>query len=379
MIPLSLYIHWPWCLKKCPYCDFNSHACSPALLEEKDYLEVLLQTLKAQKDFADGRRLISVFFGGGTPSLMSPKSISTILEAADEVYGLEENAEVTLEANPGTFEERKFKDFRSSGINRLSIGIQSFSDEKLKRLGRVHNSEEAKRAAQSAGEIFDNFNLDLMFGLPHQSIDDMREDLARALSFKPTHLSYYQLTIEPSTYFATHTPQDLPDEDTLAVMGEEIEKTLKNALFDHYEVSGYAKEGSYCRHNLNYWQYGDYLALGPGAHGKTTLDKTICRFVNYRDPALWIKKNRENPGAFSKKIQVPQEDIPFEFMLNALRLRQGVPVDFWTHRTHLPLSFIEPVWADLQAQGLVKPLSEGRLVTTSKGWQFLNEVQEAFI
>ena len=309
---------------------------------------------------------------------MAPETIGRIIEAAGSSFSFEENIEITLEANPGTFEEQKFKDFRKAGVSRLSIGIQSFDDAKLKTLGRVHNSQEAKRAALSAGKIFENFNLDLMFGLPGQTIQELDAELETALSFGSTHLSCYQLTLEPNTYFAKFPPKGIPDDDVLSDMSDLVRDKMTDHGFDHYEVSAYAKEGFRCRHNLNYWEFGDYLAAGPGAHGKLTVQSSPERFYNYRDPARWLVSFKERQTQIAEHKTIDPEDLPFEFMLNALRLREGVPFEFFGERTGLSFDVVEPIWTELRRKGLVcDPLK--RIKTTEKGWLFLNEVLEAFL
>lgn len=376
-LPLSLYIHWPWCLKKCPYCDFNSYGLrGPA--PEPFYEAAIISGLREQAALVRGRKLKSIFFGGGTPSLMAPETIGRIIEAAGSSISFEDNIEITLEANPGTFEEQKFKDFKKAGVNRLSIGVQSFDDVKLKALGRVHKSQEAKRAAESAGKIFDNFNLDLMFGLPGQTIQEVDEELDTAFSFGSTHLSCYQLTLEPNTYFAKFPPKGIPEDDVLSDMSDLVrDKTAANG-FDHYEVSAYAKEGFRCRHNLNYWEFGDYLAVGPGAHGKLTVQRSPSRFYNYRDPTRWLLSFKERQTQIAEQKTIDPEDLPFEFMLNALRLREGVPFEFFAERTGLSFDVVEPIWAELRSKNLVCDPLKG-IKTTEKGWLFLNEVLESFL
>lgn len=376
-IPLSLYIHWPWCLKKCPYCDFNSHGLRGSVPEER-YVQAILQALKEESAWAQGRKLQSVFFGGGTPSLMAPSSVERILNEAAGQIPFSSDIEITLEANPGTFEEQKFKDFALAGINRLSIGVQSFEDAKLKALGRVHTSQEAKKAAESASEIFDSFNIDLMFGLPGQTTKDFEGDLETAFSFHPTHLSLYQLTLEANTYFAKYPPKDLPDSDVLYEMTDLAVRKTADYGFDHYEVSAYAKPGRRCRHNLNYWQFGDYLALGPGAHGKISDEKGVRRFFNYRDPARWLLALTEGSSQIARLSAVEKEELPFEFMLNALRLREGVEKKVFSERTGIEFSEIEPTWKKLIQKGWVSS-EHDRLRTTEKGWLFLNEVLEEFL
>lgn len=377
VIPLSLYIHWPWCLKKCPYCDFNSHGIRGPIPEEK-FEQAIINAIKEQMPWAEGRRLESIFFGGGTPSLMSPSTVGHILEEAARTIPFAENIEITLEANPGTFEEKKFKDFSRAGINRLSIGIQSFEDAKLKALGRVHSAREAKEAASSAAKIFDNFNIDLMFGLPGQSVSDFQEDLQCAFSFSPTHLSLYQLTLEANTYFAKFPPKGLPEADTLSEMTDLAAESTASRGFDHYEVSAYSLVGRQCRHNLNYWRFGDYLAAGPGAHGKITSSLGIRRFFNYRDPARWLLSHSQGKSQIAKLSAVEQEALPFEFMLNALRLREGVEKTVFEERTGIAFREIESKWNALIKRGWVSS-DPFWLKTTPKGWLFLNEVLEEFL
>ncbi len=378
-IPLSLYIHWPWCLKKCPYCDFNSYAIDSVSDVEAPYIEAILCSLEEQLEWVQNREIHSVFIGGGTPSLISDKGIGEILSGISRKLVLEAEAEITLEANPGTFDKRRFRSYKDLGITRLSVGIQSFNDEFLRRLGRVHDARMALKTATAAAEIFDNFNLDLMFGLPGQSLLEAENDCLKAISFSPTHLSCYQLTLEPNTYFAKYPPKGIPGTDLLFEMSQGIARITESCQMRHYEVSAYAKPGFQCEHNLNYWQYGDYLALGPGAHGKVTLDdKLILRFENFKSPISWLETIKTKTSGLSQKRHVPKEDIPFEFMLDALRLRKGVPVEFWKERTGLPLNTIKSAWEKLLAQGLVEP-STNRLCTTEKGWSFLNEVLMEFL
>lgn len=378
MVPLSIYLHWPWCIKKCPYCDFNSHKFNKDKDSEKDYVNNLLLSLERLAPRADGREAATIYLGGGTPSLLSPSSISQILDGIDRFLGIAGDAEISMEANPGTFEFEKFTGFKAAGINRLSIGIQSFDDEKLKVLGRIHSGEEAKRAAAAAADIFDNFNLDLMFALPGQSSEDLERDISTALSFGSTHLSFYQLTIEPNTYFGKYEPSGLPDDDIRADMADMVADRLGKNGFEHYEVSGYARPGFRCRHNLNYWSYGDYLGIGPGAHGKLTHETQIYRTVCAMNPDLWKKNIEEGGSGLVKNHKVLKEEIPFEFMLNVLRLRDGVESELWKNRTFLPFSAIETKVEKLKKEGLLEN-TPSVIKTTKKGWDYLNYVQEEFL
>lgn len=378
MIPLSVYLHWPWCIHKCPYCDFNSHEFKREKDSEEQYVKNLLLSVERLSHRGEGRQISTIYLGGGTPSLLSPSSISQILEGLHRNFDVAPNAEISMEANPGTFEYKNFAGYRKAGINRLSIGIQSFDDQKLKVLGRIHSSEEAKRAAGAAAEIFENFNLDLMFALPGQTFEELEKDISTALSFGSTHLSYYQLTIEPNTYFGKYEPANLPDDDIRADMGDLVAESLVQNGFEHYEISGYAKPGFQCRHNLNYWQYGDYFGIGPGAHGKLTQDKQIWRTVSAMNPELWREKVQSGGTGLVIDIKTPQEDIPFEFMLNALRLREGVPTELWEQRTFLSYESIRPTVEKLQNEGMLVK-DPNLLKTTETGWNFLNYVQEEFL
>ena len=386
--PLSLYIHIPWCIRKCPYCDFNSHRAGDALPEQA-YVERLITDLEEELDAVQGRALHSIFIGGGTPSLFSPQSLAQILNAAERRIGFESDIEITLEANPGTFEQAKFRDFRATGINRLSIGIQSFNDRQLQALGRVHNSDEAQAAftmARRAG--FDNLNLDLMHGLPDQSPEDAAADLRRALAFAPEHLSWYQLTLEPNTHFYSQPPP-LPAEDDLADIQDLGQALLAECGYQQYEVSAYSLPGRQSRHNRNYWQFGDYLGIGAGAHGKLTLLDKITRLD---------QSGREEPGKIVRRWKtrhpnhyldpdrsllagneaIAVEKLPLEFLMNALRLIDGVDSPLFSQRTGLPLAQLQPQWQQLQAQTLMVS-DNRRLQTTPTGQRFLNTVLEAFL
>lgn len=379
--PLSLYIHIPWCVRKCPYCDFNSHQ-SEASIPESEYVAALRQDLQADAEWAQGRKLTSIFFGGGTPSLFSAQAIGQILSDAERIVGFEKDIEITLEANPGTFEQDKFSGFRSAGVNRLSIGIQSFNNEQLQALGRIHDSDSALNATATARRAgFDNINLDLMHGLPGQSLTAAMRDLTTALDFGPEHLSWYQLTIEPNTVFYSKPPP-LPVEDTLADIQDAGHEKLQHAGFKHYEVSAYARAAR-ARHNLNYWQFGDYLGIGAGAHGKITLPASndILRHWKIRQPEGYIKAP-QGPGKFTNPFcagreALATEALPLEFLLNALRLHDGCAPDLFTERTGLALDALQPQWQSLAEKGLVHPLQQ-RIGTTELGMRFLNDVLGAY-
>ena len=377
-IPLSLYVHWPWCVRKCPYCDFNSHALASNYDPSQRYIDALIADLKRSVEYAQNRELISIFIGGGTPSLIAPHELERFLNAVHSLFHVSENAEITLEANPGTVDTAHFKAYWSIGINRLSMGIQSFNDELLKRLGRIHNLNDARQAIKIAQESFENFNLDVMFALPGQTLKELEFELQEAIASKSTHLSFYQLTLEPNTVFAKHTPEGLPDPDMIYQMQDLVVSTLEDAGFEHYEVSGYAKPGKRCRHNLNYWQFGDYLACGAGAHSKITMDDgTIIREARFMQPESFMKHALNDSAAAHKRV-VAKEEQAFEFMLNVLRLREGVSLDLLSQRTALTLKDIQPNIDEAQSLGLMpKPLN--RFVTTDKGWDFLSDVQEIFL
>lgn len=373
--PLSAYVHIPWCLQKCPYCDFNSHAVKGDI-PESAYVEAVLADLHQEAIFAQGRPLQSIFFGGGTPSLFSPVALERILTALERQVGFASAIEITLEANPGTFEQARFRDYRALGINRLSIGIQSFQEDKLKALGRVHDGAEALRAANQARSAgFDNFNLDLMHGLPQQTPEEALRDLELALQQQPTHLSWYQLTIEPNTRFWNQPPV-LPDDDTLWDIQEAGQQRLAAAGFQHYETSAYSRPGHQARHNLNYWQFGDFLGLGAGAHAKIThSDGRIQRHWKHRHPKDYL--NPEQPFTAGTQELGPEE-LPFEFLMNALRLTEGVPAQLFSERTGLPLTQIAAQRQHAERQGLLATDPE-RLVATPQGQLFLNDLLQGFL
>lgn len=376
-IPLALYLHWPWCVRKCPYCDFNSHAI-PQGLDDVAYVDLVLRDLSHWIGCTEGRPISSVFIGGGTPSLMSGHAVDKLLSGANRMFGFTSDCEITLEANPGTTDESRFKAFKSAGVNRISIGVQSFMNEKLQTLGRIHSSDDARRAAQHAGEVFGNFNLDLMFALPGETHDEVATEVETAVQLGATHLSVYQLTIEPGTAFAKRLPAGLPDDDTCADMSDLVIERLTSAGFDHYEVSGYAKLGKRCRHNLNYWQFGDYLAAGAGAHGKLTTREGILREVQEMSPRRYAEKVKSVGHACAEKALIDSEDLPFEFMLNVLRLTEGVPATLFEARTGLALSTLTPQLSDLRNRGLLVP-DTTRIAPTAQGRAFLSDLQEAFL
>ena len=385
--PLSLYVHIPWCVRKCPYCDFNSHQAEQTL-PEAEYRDALREDLVADKILAQGRPLTSIFFGGGTPSLFSAATIADIIADAEQLIGFAPDIEITLEANPGTFEQERFHGYRAAGVNRLSIGVQSFNSRQLKRLGRIHNGEEALLAVQAARRAgFDNLNLDLMHGLPEQSTKDACADLQQALDLTPEHLSWYQLTIEPNTAFYV-APPVLPEENSLADIQEQGELLLAQAGFQHYEVSAYSQTGRQARHNINYWSYGDYLGVGAGAHGKITLPEQghIQRLWKTRLPKHYLEKfgksstvvtaEHNNPYMAGQELIAP-EARPLDFLMNALRLNGGVSALLYKQRTGLSLKTLQPQLSDLRALGLLE-IDEARLATTALGQRFLNDVLARF-
>ena len=377
-IPLSLYVHWPWCVRKCPYCDFNSHALPTVGNPSRRYVDALITDLKRSVPLAQGRELISIFIGGGTPSLMAPPELARFLETVFSLYRTSTDIEITLEANPGTVDVSHFESYRRIGINRLSMGIQSFNDDLLKRLGRIHNSTQAREAIKIARESFENFNLDVMFALPGQTLGELELELQEAIAAQSNHLSFYQLTLEPNTVFAKHIPAGIPDADTVFQMQDLVARTLEEAGYEHYEISGYAKAGFHCRHNLNYWQFGDYIACGAGAHSKVTLeDGRILREVRYSQPESFMAHAAKG-NAVAHQRWVAKDEQAFEFMLNVLRLRKGAPLDFLQKRTDLTLDDIHDRISKAQSLGLM-PATLTRFVASDKGWDFLSDLQELFL
>ena len=381
--PLSLYVHLPWCLRKCPYCDFNSHEWRGASGEasegipEQAYLQALRQDLEAALPLVWGRTVHTVFIGGGTPSVFSPAGIEQLLSDVRSLLRLSATAEITLEANPGTFEQERFQAFRAAGVTRLSVGVQSFHDPHLTVLGRVHSRNQAIAALQEASACFDTFNLDLMYALPGQTLAHLREDLDTALSFKPPHLSIYHLTLEPNTYFAKYPPQHMPDDDTAYAMLDLITERTEHAGLQRYEVSAFARAGHRCQHNLNYWQFGDYLGIGAGAHSKLSFAHRVARLVRYRDPRQYMAQAGLGQ-AVAQCEEVLRRELPFEFMLNALRLREGFSLEDFRDRTGLPMSSIESGIQTALAKGWVQ-LEGQHLRPTELGFDFLSDVQALFL
>jgi oxygen-independent coproporphyrinogen-3 oxidase len=374
--PLSLYVHLPWCLKKCPYCDFNSHEIAPGEMPQQRYVDALVADLDAAVPLIWGRSIHSVFIGGGTPSLFSPQAIDQMLGAIRARLKLEPGCEVTLEANPGTFEKDRFRAFRAAGVTRLSVGVQSFNDAHLQALGRVHDRAQAIAAVEEAALAFDTFNLDLMYALPGQTLEQMEQDMVQALALMPPHISIYHLTIEPNTWFAKFPPR-IPDDDSAYAMLDRITEMTAAAGMERYEVSAYAKPGHRCRHNLNYWQFGDYLGLGAGAHSKLSFPHRVVRQVRYRDPNLYMRHALAGQ-ALAQDDEVARGDLPFEFMLNALRLKDGFAPAQFGERTGLSMSAIEPALQEAERKGLIERSLE-RIKPTQRGFDFLNDLQALFL
>jgi putative oxygen-independent coproporphyrinogen III oxidase len=369
--PLTLYAHLPWCVRKCPYCDFNSHEKTDAL-PEREYVDALVADLEGMLPSVWGRRVVSVFIGGGTPSLFSPESIDALLAAVRARVTLEPHAEITLEANPGTAEAGRFRGYRAAGVNRISLGVQSFDDEKLKALGRIHSALEAQRAIEMAQAVFDNINLDIMYGLPEQTLDEARADARAALAMGTTHFSAYQLTLEPNTVFYSKPPP-LPAHDACADMQLAVEELAAAAGFEHYETSAFARPGRRCRHNLNYWEFGDYLGIGAGAHGKLSFHDRVARHERAKQPREYMAQ----AGTVQETPVLPRE-LPFEFMLNALRLVQGVPAAYFEERTGLPRTAVARKLVLAEDQGLLEK-DPARIRPTARGRMFLNDLLQLFL
>jgi oxygen-independent coproporphyrinogen-3 oxidase len=377
--PLSLYVHLPWCLQKCPYCDFNSHAVTGEVPEQR-YLDALCADLEHSLPMIWGRSVHSIFIGGGTPSLFSPAAIERLLSDLRARLRLEADCEITLEANPGTFEKDRFRAFRAAGVTRLSVGVQSFNNAHLKALGRVHDRDQAIAAVQEARQAFDTFNLDLMYALPGQTLSQLQQDLDIALALEPSHLSVYHLTIEPNTVFAKFPPQVPEDDEAYAMLDCITERTLAAGLH-RYEVSAYARDGHRCWHNLNYWQFGDYLGIGAGAHSKLSFAHRVLRQVRNRDPRLFMEHaldTSRTEGAVAQSEEVSRTELPFEFMLNALRLRHGFSLADFQERTGLPVTAIQAPLQEAERKGLITRDFQ-RVVPTERGFDFLSDLQALFL
>ena len=374
--PLSLYVHLPWCIKKCPYCDFNSHEMAGAELPEQRYIDALIADLEASLPLIWGRSVHSIFIGGGTPSLFSPAAIDRLLAELRARLRLDADCEITLEANPGTFEKDRFKAFRHAGVTRLSVGVQSFNDAHLKALGRVHDSAQGIAAVEEAAASFETFNLDIMYALPGQTLEGLEKDMRQALALNPPHISIYHLTIEPNTYFAKFPPV-IPEEDLAYAMLDRITEMTAQAGMQRYEVSAYAKPGHRCFHNLNYWQFGDYLGIGAGAHSKLSFAHRIVRQVRWREPRLYMDKALAGE-AITQEGEVSRADLPFEYMLNALRLRDGFKLQDFTEKTGLPVSALQTGLDEAERKGLIeRDLTSLR--PTERGFDFLNDLQSLFL
>ena len=381
--PLSVYVHLPWCLKKCPYCDFNSHEWQSGAggdLPEQRYLDALCADLEHSLPLIWGRAVHSIFIGGGTPSLFSPAAIDRLISDLRARLNLEADCEITLEANPGTFEKDRFKAFRAAGVTRLSIGVQSFNDAHLKALGRVHDRAQALAAVEEAANAFDTFNLDLMYALPGQTLANLEEDLNTMLAFEPPHVSVYHLTIEPNTVFAKFPPQVPHDDDAYAMLDRITERTALDGMH-RYEVSAYAKPNHRCWHNLNYWQFGDYLGIGAGAHSKLSFAHRVVRQVRHRDPRMFMDHALDTSRAeraVSQTEEVARADLPFEFMLNALRLPDGFLLADFTERTGLPVTVLQTALSRAEEKGLITRDLQ-RVAPTERGFDFLSDLQALFL
>ncbi len=378
--PLSLYIHLPWCLKKCPYCDFNSHEMKPENLPEQRYLDALVADLDAALPLIWGRPVHSIFIGGGTPSLFSPQSIDQLLGDVRARLRLTPDCEITLEANPGTFEKDRFRAYRAAGVTRLSIGVQSFNDGNLKALGRVHDAAQALAAVEEAAQSFDTFNLDLMYALPGQTLAALAQDVKTALALSPPHISIYHLTIEPNTLFAKYPPV-VPSDDAAYDMLDLITDMTGAAGLQRYEISAYARDGHRSWHNLNYWQFGDYLGIGAGAHSKISFAHRIQRQVRFREPRLYMDRALDpvSPGAcVAQDKEVPRADLAFEFMLNALRLKNGFTLTQFSERTGLAVTAIQKGLEEAEKKGLIER-NFAQVKPTVRGYDFLNDLQALFL
>jgi len=377
--PLSLYIHVPWCVRKCPYCDFNSHEKKQDIPEAR-FLAALRRDLEETLPLVWGRSVYTVFIGGGTPSLLSGDAIEQMLAMVRSYLPLAPSAEITMEANPGTAEADRFAQYAAAGVNRFSLGVQSFDDSALQQLGRIHNARQAEKAIELAMNAVSQVNIDLMYALPGQTLAKARTDVQRALAFGTQHLSLYHLTMEPNTVFAKFPPKDLPDEDSAADIQDMLFEQTRDAGFEHYEISAYARPGCRARHNLNYWEFGDYIGIGPGAHGKLSFQDRIIRRANVKNPQTWMDRALEADGAgrIMHEQNLAVAELPFEFMLNALRLVQGVPATLFEERTSLSLLAVAPIIRKAVERGLLEsdPLT---IRPTERGQAFLNDLQAMFL
>mgnify|MGYP001327155764 CR=1 FL=1 len=375
--PLALYVHFPWCVRKCPYCDFNSHELrGTGALREREYVDALIADLEQALPQVWGRRVASIFIGGGTPSLLSPTAVDALIAATRARLSLVPEAEITLEANPGTVEAAKFAGFRAAGVSRLSLGVQSFDAKHLHAIGRIHDEREAHGAVELALRHFDNVNLDLMYALPGQSLTDARRDIETAAGYAPAHLSAYHLTIEPNTVFHRQLPP-LPDPDLAADMQDMIEATLAQHGYQHYETSAFAKPGRRCAHNLNYWQFGDYLGIGAGAHSKLSFPDRVVREMRPKHPQSYLEQVAKG-GAVRERREVSSDELPCEFMMNALRLVNGVPTLLFAQRTGLPLAMVQRRLNEAAQRGLLEVTAE-RIAATERGRRFLNDLLQLFL
>ena len=373
--PLALYIHIPWCVRKCPYCDFNSHEARQEI-PEQSYVDALIADLEQSVPKIWGRKIRSVFFGGGTPSLFSPEAIDRILSQVRMLTPLEYEAEITLEANPGTVDAGHFRGYRDAGINRLSLGVQSFNSRYLAALGRIHDEKQAVAAAELALDTFESVNLDVMYALPQQTLQDALSDARRAVALAPSHLSFYHLTLEPNTPFY-RTPPSLPDDDTSAAMQAEIENLLAGQGYEHYETSAFAQKGKRARHNLNYWTFGDYLGIGAGAHSKLSYHDRITRESRHKHPNRYLE-NAMRGEAADQVRDISREELGFEFMMNALRLTEGFDAELFQLRTGMPLSTVEPALRTAKEKGLIE-IENNLIRPTLLGQRFLNELLQIFL
>ncbi len=377
-IPISLYVHLPWCVRKCPYCDFNSYASGDSAPKEQ-YLEALVTDIAAEATHAEGRELVSVFMGGGTPSLFTPGEIGRVLDSVAQHFSLAADIEITMEANPGTIECGDPGAYRAAGVNRLSIGAQSFSTSSLALLGRIHSVDDISRSMQEASAAgFDSINLDLMYGLPQQGVDEALVDIESALALKPQHLSWYQLTMEPNTVFYARPPEGMPDEERLADIQDAGQAMLSRRGFCQYEVSAWSREGGQCRHNLNYWSFGDYLAVGAGAHGKVTDSAGVHRYTKPANPLSYMQAMKsQQPKPLPQALG--ESELLFEFMLNALRLRDGFDASLFEQRTGLPAARLTDAAEAATERGLIQQSGAGRWQATALGRRFLNDLQAEFL